>query len=131
MRKAIRPTSPYFSNDASATVSDPVVTIEGFSFKSIGAAMAQKPTDIYDLDKLAIVEWKRDLDLADPASFKQELETPSDPAEAAIMTKLARVSLHYISDTVNAPYRGRCRAARMVPRQVLDLDENATTTRCP
>lgn len=78
------------------------VTIEGFSFKSIGAAMVQKPTDIYDLDKLATVEWKRDLDFVDPSTLKQELETPFDPKEGAIMTDLARVSLHFIADTVNA-----------------------------
>lgn len=80
----------------------PIVAIEGFSFKSIGAALTQKPTDVHDLDKLAGVEWKRDLDMVDLKTIKQELETPAEPVEQAILLKLARVSMHYIADAVAA-----------------------------
>ncbi|THY39330.1 hypothetical protein D6C98_10047 [Aureobasidium pullulans] len=80
----------------------PIVAIKGFSFKSIGTAMTQKPTDVHDLDKLAAVKWKRDLDLVDLKTIKQELETPFKPEEQAIVLKLARVSLHYIANTVAA-----------------------------
>jgi acyl transferase domain-containing protein/phospholipid N-methyltransferase len=91
-----------FPDGESTETIDPIVTIEGFSFKSIGGAMTQKPTDIHDLDKLATVEWKRDLDLVNLATIKEELESPFEPVEQAIMVKLARVSLHYISDVVAA-----------------------------
>ncbi|THZ19734.1 hypothetical protein D6C89_07606 [Aureobasidium pullulans] len=67
----------------------PIVAIEGFSFKSIGTAMTQKPTDVHDLNKLATVKWKRDLDLVDLKTIKQELETPFKPKEQAIVLKLA------------------------------------------
>ncbi|KAI5241809.1 putative polyketide synthase [Aureobasidium subglaciale] len=90
-----------FPSDVNAK-GKPIVAIEGFSFKSIGTAMTQKPTDVHDLDKLAAVEWKRDLDLVDLKTIKQELETPFEPEEQAIVLKLARVSLHYIADTVAA-----------------------------
>lgn len=86
----------YDTESADGSNAQPLLQISGFTVTAIGPAIEPQQSDIFDLEKLATVDWKKDITFLSQEQLRQELSSPFDAEEAAIMTDLSRVTFHYI-----------------------------------
>lgn len=86
----------YSADAADSTDKEPLLQITGFTVTAIGPAIEPQQSDIFDLEKLATVDWKKDITFLSKDRLRQELSSPFDAEEADIMTDLSRVTFHYI-----------------------------------
>lgn len=89
------------NGDEDDTQSDPVLTIDGFVFQSIGNALSQQ-TDPYENNKFSTVKWAPDMSFSNFAFLKKQLVSTMDSTETDILTDLRRLCVYYITDALAA-----------------------------
>lgn len=86
-----------YSNDAANTTdTKPLLQITGLTVMAIGPAIEPQQSGIFELEKLATVDWKKDITFLSKDQLRQELSSPFNAEEAKIMADLSRMAFHYI-----------------------------------
>lgn len=87
-------------SDDDSTTASPVMTVDGFTFQSIGNTVTQD-TDTYANEKISAVKWAPDLSFIKPSYLQHQLCSAIDPNEAETLLDLRRLCYYFSRDVLS------------------------------